>query len=150
MKTGVTVIGIIHRYYNDVLQVLLQGSESLIPRYKGQGRQDKFPGGRVEESDESFEDACAREVLEEVWLRLKHGVELTPVYDYVDRGERKIFYPISNDDLEGEIRTVEITDNSSKLFPPYWADLTPELIHSRLFRTHKPAGEEFYNKYKQR
>lgn len=148
MKTGVTVIGIIHRYHNDVLQVLLQGSESIIPKYKAHGRLDKFPGGRVEESDVCFEDACAREVLEEVWLRLKDGVELEPVYDYVDRGERKIFYPIYIDDLEGEIRTVEVQDNSSRLFPPYWADLTPELLHSRLYWTHRPAGEEFYNKHK--
>lgn len=148
VKAGETVLAIIYRYQNGVLQVVMQGSESLIPKYQYQGRLDKFPGGRVEPYDTSLRFACAREVDEELWLRLKDGVELTPVHEYVDRRERKIFIPIHIDDFEGEMRTVVITDNSSKLLPPYWIDFTPEVIQTKLYRTHQPGGWAFYNKYK--
>jgi 8-oxo-dGTP pyrophosphatase MutT (NUDIX family) len=148
VKEGETVLAIIYRYQNGVLQVVMQGSESLIPKYQYQGRLDKFPGGRVEASDTNLRSACAREAEEEVWLRLKDGVELSPVYEYIDRRERKIFIPIHIDDLEGEMRTVVITDNSSKLLPPYWVDFTPDVIETKLYRTHKPGGWEFYSKFK--
>ena len=148
VKAGETVLAIIYRYQNGVLQVVMQGSESLIPKYQYQGRLDKFPGGRVEPYDTSLRFACAREVDEELWLRLKDGVELAPVHEYIDRRERKIFIPIHIDDFEGEMRTVVIIDNSSILHPPYWIDFTPAVIQTKLYRTHQPGGWAFYNKYK--
>lgn len=148
VKAGETVLAIPYRYQNNVLQAVMQGSESLIPKYQHQGRQDKFPGGRVEASDTSLRSAFARESEEELWLRLKDGVELAPVHEYIDRRERKIFIPIHIDDFEGEMRTVVIIDNSSILHPPYWIDFTPAVIQTKLYRTHQPGGWAFYNKYK--
>lgn len=143
VKIGVAVLAIIYRYQEGKLEVLLQGSESLIPKYKGQGKQDKFPGGRVERTDRDYPSACAREVIEEVFLHLKDGVKIRPVYDVIVGTERKIFYPICINDLEGEIRTEIKDDNSSRLFPPYWIELTPDVIWRKIYRTHRIAASWF-------
>lgn len=147
-KIGVAILAIIYRYQNGKLEVLLQGSESLIPKYKAQGKQDKFPGGRLEEADLSFLFGCAREIEEEVYLCLRIGVCPEPVYDYITGTERKIFYPIHIDELEGQIRTEIKDDNSSRLFPPYWIELTPDVIWKIIYRTHRSAAWRFYQKYK--
>lgn len=147
LRFGVAVMAIIYRRREGKLEVLLQQSESLIPKHKWQGKLAKFPGGRMEETDADYLSACVREVKEEVHLYLKEGVEPVPVYDYIIGTERKIFFPMNIDELEGQIRTEVKDDNSSRLFPPYWIELTEDVVQKVIYRTHRSAAMRFLREY---
>lgn len=147
LRFGVAVMAIIYRRREGKLEVLLQSSESLIPKHKWQGKLSKFPGGRMEDSDADYLSACVREVREETHLHLKAGAKPAPVYDYIIGTERKIFYPICIDELEGEMRTEVKDDNSSRLFPPYWVELTEDVVQKVIYRTHRSAAMRFLRAY---
>ncbi len=95
--------------------VLLQESTSVLPRYRDQEVQRKFPGGEEKSEDGGFLGALHRELLEETYLRIKDQFEPKVVYDHIRGLRRRVLYSIPLDCLVGKIRSEPLQDGTSML-----------------------------------
>lgn len=98
----------------------------------------EFPGGKVE-PDEALETALAREILEELGLRIRVEYEYFSVqHDYPDRTVRLHFFNCSI--IEGEPQALEVADLrwvephelDQYQFPPADAELISRLREPHL------------------
>ncbi len=131
---------IIYRMVDGVLELLLQDSTTTIPKYRWQGVQTKFPGGRNKDhpEDSTFLDTLKRELFEELHIRLKDDSELKVIYDVIQGDHRKIFYLVSVEAFEGEIRQVPQWDATTILSVPRWVRVD-ESLYRKIYRTHRSA-----------
>jgi hypothetical protein len=130
----------IYRPVADHFEILLQDSMTLDRRFVYQGKQTKFPGGREAFFQEPFAQILNRELPQEIFLRIKPGASVPKiVHEYIKDNQRKKFFAIPFDALEGELRTFPIYDTMSELFPPYWVDSRDDSYPAKIYKTHQQA-----------
>lgn len=134
----------------DILAYVALNSRSTLPQYESQGEQVKFPGGSNRDYPDETDpwETCKRELFQETGLRVKPGVRPVIMYEVtLGNGHRKVFYIISIEDCEGELRTEEIMDGDDRLSAPYL--ITEEAAREFVYETHQPALQRAidYNTY---
>lgn len=132
---------VIYKIEKGELFFLVQDSQSLDEKYAGNGIQTKFPGGSNDDHSDEKETLVTlrRELEEETWLHLK--AESEPRIIYGPNPEEKyprIFYLLSIEAFEGELRDSDIIDGEDLLHPPRWVKAEDlENDRSLLFETHQ-------------
>ena len=120
-------------------EVLLQDSETTISKFRWQGKQTKFPGGRGEITDSGFLGIARREFQQETGYKINDGVNPKVVYDVIDGNQHKKFFIVFVEEITGELRVAVILDGTSRLFPPYWVRVNEAGLERKIYKTHRPA-----------
>jgi 8-oxo-dGTP pyrophosphatase MutT (NUDIX family) len=109
------VSAIIWRLKEGRHEVLIQRSISLLEHRRSKVT---FPGGMTENGNEERNPILAlrREILEELWVLVKWKAAPLPLLFSPSHKS----WALKEEDLVGDIRTVEMNDNTSRLFPPEW------------------------------
>ena len=108
-----------------VLELLVMDCSSTDFKFRNRGVKVKFPGGTEDghPEDGSILGTRNRELTEETGLRIKVGVEPLMVHSETPNSKHfKNFYFVRFEDCEGELRTVEKTDNGDRMSAPYWVE----------------------------
>ncbi len=127
------------------LMFLVQESQSIGKHETLDEIQTKFPGGvnRDHPSDKTPLYTLKREIMEEIYMMVKDGVEPERFYTSVSTdSHRKFFFLVPFNSLEGELRTEGIKDGRTYLYPPRWANASG----IKVYRTHRRAAREAFKK----
>ena len=132
---------IIYRETEGNFELLIQGSVSLDLAHPGSyGKlQMKWPGGTNRDSLKTWDarKTARREIREELWLKVRRGVN--PDLLCVLAGDKidMFFYFINFSDLQGKLRDKEIMDGLTKLLVPEWVSI--EKASEIIYSTHEPT-----------
>jgi 8-oxo-dGTP pyrophosphatase MutT (NUDIX family) len=139
---------VVYKLENGTLYFLVQGVESLDPRFLHLGIQNRFPGGSNEDHPEEDPFATAkRECEEETHLHISSSYEPDLIRQSQGSGPRKkFFYLVPFDKVEGDLRTEPIMDGKDILHVPQWksgTEISQGVYYGggQIYRTHRQIFE---------
>ncbi len=107
----------------DGLYFLVQDARNINPKYRASHLQTKWPGGKKRHGPKEKKQyrTALRELEEELGLVWRAGTCPYLLHTYMkEKGHKMFFYLMEFSGFEGTLRTEEVSDTSSRLFPPHW------------------------------